>query len=134
MTEKKQFSHAATIIPVNNMAASIAYYRDALGFNLEFSWPEEGATTYAVLNREDAVSIHLSLREKGEASSDPKAGIYIFVYEVDALYEAYQATGANIINALADRDYGMRDFDVRDPDGFLLTFGTGIERLASHPK
>lgn len=134
MTEKKQFSHAATIIPVNNMAASIAYYRDALGFNLEFSWPEEGATTYAVLNREDAVSIHLSLREKGKASSGPKAGVYIFVYEVDALYEAYRATSANIINALADRDYGMRDFDVRDPDGFLLTFGTGIERLASNPK
>ena len=128
-SKKKQFSHAATILPCSDIERSMAYYRDALGFDINFTWPLEGPVTYAVLAREDAINIHLTLREDEVSMSGTKAGIYIFVHDVNALFEEYQKSGAEITSALADQDYGMRDFDVRDPDGYQLTFGTGLERM-----
>ena len=37
-------------------------------------------------------------------------------------YAAALARGADIVEPLADRPYGMRDFNVRTPDGHLLIF------------
>lgn len=34
--------------------------------------------------------------------------------------------GAKILNKIADQEYGMRDFDVADPDGNNLCFGEPI--------
>ena len=31
-----------------------------------------------------------------------------------------------IINPIASWDYAMRDFDIKDPDGYILTFGRGM--------
>lgn len=42
---------------------------------------------------------------------------------VDAYYAYCTSQGATIHRGLEDRFYGMRDFQVRDPDGNLITFG-----------
>ena len=47
----------------------------------------------------------------------------IFVHDIDALYQKYQKAGANITNPIGDREWGMRDFDITDPNGFILSFG-----------
>ena len=120
----KLFSHASPIFPVEDPLASAEYYRDVLGFDINFKW--EDPPTYVVINRDDAVGIHLVKREDNFEPSQAHTSLYIFVHDVDALHTEYLASGANIINPVGDRDYGMRDFDVRDPDGFILVFGKGV--------
>ena len=106
---------------------SIAFYRDKLGFDLTFSWGEP--VTYAVLNREEAVGIHLVKRTEGTHSHLPsQTALFVFVYDVDALYEEYSAMQVSFLTKPQDREYGMRDFDLKDPDGYILTFGTSLER------
>jgi hypothetical protein len=41
----------------------------------------------------------------------------------------FQDAGADIIDPVASRPYGMRDFVVRDPDGHRFTLGRGEEAL-----
>jgi hypothetical protein len=40
-----------------------------------------------------------------------------------------QEAGADVVDPVASRPYGMRDFVVRDPDGHRFTLGRGEEAL-----
>ena len=119
----RQFSHAATILAVKNVAETAAFYRDQLGFEINFTW--ENPPSYAVLNSGD-VNIHLSQRRDGTKPSTQHTAIYIFVHDVDALYKAYLTRKIEIAEEIATHDYGMRDFTIRDPEGYLITFGKGV--------
>ena len=54
---------------------------------------------------------------------------YVYVEDPDALCAAYRHAGADIVEPVASRSYGMRDFVIRDPDGHRFTLGRGEERL-----
>jgi uncharacterized glyoxalase superfamily protein PhnB len=68
--------------------------------------------------------VQLHLLAAGQTKRLPgNGGLCVFVRDVDRLYADLVAGGAKPINTPEDRDYGMRDFDVVDPDGNQLTFG-----------
>lgn len=48
------------------------------------------------------------------------------VPDVDDYYARAQAAGLEIMHSLADREYGLRDFIVRDPNGFRLRFASPL--------
>ncbi len=119
----KLLSHAATVFPVSNMQQSLDYYRDILGFEVTFSWGDP--VSYSVLKRDENIQIHLVLSEHSVMVNKHHNSLYVFSYDIDALYAELQSKGAKIIQAIGDRDYGMRDFDVEDPDGHIIAFGQG---------
>ena len=43
--------------------------------------------------------------------------------------DEYRQAGADIVDPVASRPYGMRDFVVADPDGHRFTLGRGEEHL-----
>jgi uncharacterized glyoxalase superfamily protein PhnB len=51
-------------------------------------------------------------------------GVYVIVDDIDAHYERARAAGAEVVRALADTDYGSRDYMARDPEGNIWSFGT----------
>jgi uncharacterized glyoxalase superfamily protein PhnB len=109
----------ATVLHVKDMPTALAYYRDKLGFAVTFTW--EDPPRYVCLCLGDC-AIHLN-------SYVPPAGlshVAIFCKGVDALYAQLGARGVDVAEPIADRDYGMRDFTVIDPDGHRLVFGQGI--------
>lgn len=50
--------------------------------------------------------------------------IYISVDDPDAHHDRAEDAGAEIVRALADTDYGSREYSARDPEGHLWHFGT----------
>ena len=121
---RKLLSHASAVFPVEDPLSTAQYYQDILGFEITFQW--EDPPSYVVIKRDDAVGIHFTKKEGDFKPSDTHVSLAIFVHDVDALYEEYQKSGANITSPIGDRDYGMRDFDVTDPNGFILSFSMGI--------
>jgi len=116
---------AATIFAVQELARSLAYYRDKLGFRVVFSY--EGF--YAGVER-DEVTIHL--QSSGPNRRQPGQGaLYVFARDVDALHREFVSKGAAIIKPPQDYDYGMRDFDLDDPDGNHLSFGMETRKAAA---
>jgi catechol 2,3-dioxygenase-like lactoylglutathione lyase family enzyme len=110
---------AATVFVVRDIVASVAYYRDALGFDLSF---EYGAPTFYAIFCRDEVAVHLIAEAR--TKRPPGAGaICIFVGDVDAMHAELVARGARVLQAPQDYGYGMRDFNVADLDGNQLTFG-----------
>jgi len=121
--KNKLLSHAATVLAVNDVDASISFYQNMLGFTLTFS--QGTPTDYAVLRRDETVHIHLTKKAENMPMGN-HASMYIFVYDVDKLFNEFQHQNVIPHETVADRDYGMRDFDVKDPDGHIITFGQGL--------
>jgi catechol 2,3-dioxygenase-like lactoylglutathione lyase family enzyme len=113
-----QVTGHASVLYVKDMAASLAYYRDKLGFTVRFSW--EDPPRYACLSLGEA-AVHLNSYLPPAAT----AVVCIFCTGVDALHDALAARGAAISSGLTTHPYGMRDFIVTDPDGHQLIIGQG---------
>jgi predicted enzyme related to lactoylglutathione lyase len=111
---------AATVLTVRDLAASVAHYRDALGFGVTFQYGEP--PFYAGLCR-DEVSLHLRAADRNVDWVPGHGAVAVFVDDVDALHGELVGRGANVVGPPRDYAYGMRDFDVVDPDGNRLTFG-----------
>jgi catechol 2,3-dioxygenase-like lactoylglutathione lyase family enzyme len=112
---------AATVFTVREIAKSLAYYRDTLGFDVTF---EYGQPTFYVCLCRDDVSLHLVSAHRTKRLPGNGA-ICIFVKDVDAVHAEFVKRGARVIKAPENYDYGMRDFDIVDLDDNQLTFGMG---------
>ena len=119
-----RFSHFASVFPVDDLKKTAEYYRDKLGFTINFEWGEP--PTYAIVKRGESVSVHFTKKEDGYQPSKSQPAIYIFVYDVDAIYKELTSKGVEIVNPINDREYGMRDFDIKDLNGYILAFSTHV--------
>lgn len=70
--------------------------------------------------------VGLSERVAGGASifDTGPCTIYVVVDDPDAHHARAVAAGAEVVFPLTDQDYGSRDYAVRDPEGFIWSFGT----------
>jgi catechol 2,3-dioxygenase-like lactoylglutathione lyase family enzyme len=123
-TDPTTWLHLMPRLPVTDMNRSIAYYQEALGFRLAWRTADDSLAAMA------SGEIEMLLLVPWTADSPPPAqSAYVYVEDPDALCEEYQQAGADIIDPVASRPYGMRDFAVRDPDGHRFTLGRGEQRL-----
>ena len=124
--ESPMMAGSATVFVVSDIATSLAYYRDMLGFQVTFEYGQP--LSYACLCC-DEVALHLLASSRTKRLPGHGA-ICVFVRDVDQIYAEVSARGARLLNQPEDRDYGMRDFDVVDADGNQVTFGMGTDAAA----
>jgi catechol 2,3-dioxygenase-like lactoylglutathione lyase family enzyme len=106
-------------LSVSDVLAAADFYTKKLGFSLGFTWGDP--PTFAGLNLGD-VQIFL---EQGTPS--PKGcAMYFVVGDADELCEFHRANGVEVLVPPEDRQYGLRDYSVRDLNGYRLTFGHNI--------
>jgi catechol 2,3-dioxygenase-like lactoylglutathione lyase family enzyme len=122
MSDDVVFFHAAPVFQVRDLQASIAFYRDLLGFEVVVTWPEDGDALHAGVSR-GGVNIHLSRCESEELQ---RSSIYVFLRGVDAYASAIRAAGGSLEAEPQSHDYGMRELSVKDPDGNLISCGQGL--------
>lgn len=108
-----------------NIPATLAYYRDILGFECLGTWHDP--PVYAIVARDDH-RIHFRCAAPPTPNPDKYADelldAYLFVENADALYEEYAARGAEFTRPLGDTPWQRREFVVKDCDGRLLAFGS----------
>lgn len=121
---QENIRYAASVFPVKDIEATAIYYRDQLGFEIAFKIGEP--VNYAVLKKEKNLQIHLTLKRDQLPPSKEHTNIYVFVKDVDILYEEFKNKNVEINKPIANREYGYRDFDIKDCNGFILSFGARI--------
>jgi len=112
---KPKFEAVTPRLPVSDVEQALAFYLDRLGFQLGWKWGHP--VTHANVCR-DCISLDLIASPAGRAT----AMAYVHLSGVDAYYSELQGRGV-AIGELGDRPYGMRDFEVVDPNGNRLAFG-----------
>ena len=116
-------------IRVGDMAVALAFYRDLLGFELERDGADEGN---AALVRGDArimletptgfysPGYNAAIEER--LGSTSAIALYMEATDLDDLYRRVTDAGVTIVDPLAERDWGQREFTIADPGGLWLTF------------
>jgi uncharacterized glyoxalase superfamily protein PhnB len=111
--------HHATL-SVQNVRAAAEYYATKLDFTIELT--EGDPPTFAGVNL-DCVQIFLSAGTPAPSG----CSVYFVVGDADELFEYHRASGVDIVATPHDRPYGLRDYTVRDLDGYCLTFGHRLQ-------
>lgn len=115
----KQFIGANPVLPVSSVVETAAFYENRLGFNVNIVWQDPA---YGVVSRGNAV-IELGEGRKEFAGT----GVCIIrVEDADAVYEEWQSRNIEFVGDFAERDYGSKDFRVRDNNGNLLIVGHAL--------
>jgi catechol 2,3-dioxygenase-like lactoylglutathione lyase family enzyme len=115
-----RIDHVAPVFHVADVDASIAFYRDVLGFDEDFRFG-----TYVGLKLGDFY-LHLS-QSDGQGRPIGAGTVYVFCDEVDTFFtDRVAGKAVDLVQAPMNAPYGMRDFIIRDPDGNQLSFGRDI--------
>jgi predicted enzyme related to lactoylglutathione lyase len=133
MTAMEMTIHAS-FLPHNDPEASLAFYRDTLGFEVRLDvgsggmrWitvgPPAQPGTSIVLNP-PAADPGITDNERRTIAEMMAKGTYAVILlattDLDGAFERVQASGAEVVQEPTEQPYGVRDCAVRDPAGNLI--------------
>jgi uncharacterized glyoxalase superfamily protein PhnB len=126
-----------SFLKVDDPDRAIAFYRDALGFEVrnDVGYGDMRWVTVGPPSQPD-VSIVLEppVADPGTSGADRTAigdllakgllgGLVLTTADLERTFEHVEATGADVVQEPMDQDWGVRDFAVRDPAGNLIRVG-----------
>jgi catechol 2,3-dioxygenase-like lactoylglutathione lyase family enzyme len=119
-------SHIAPVFRVADLTRALTFYRDTMGFELEFRYEDFYASV-----RRDGCHVHLqcappSPRDHAAFEREEHLDACVVVHGAEALSRSLAAGGATFSVPLRRMPYGI-EFYVRDPDGYVLGFVEPIE-------
>jgi catechol 2,3-dioxygenase-like lactoylglutathione lyase family enzyme len=116
-----RLTYIAPVLRVTDLKRSLAFYRDQLGFDLDFCYED----FYASVSR-DGCHIHLQCarptpRDQATFERDEYLDACIVAQNVEALSATFTSAGVTPAVPLRQMPYGV-EFYIRDPDGYVLGF------------
>jgi len=115
---------------VRDVPASLSFYRDRLGFEITFQGPAPDDIFFGIVRRGGAM---IMLKAVGvdplpNSRRDAKKGVarwdaYLSVPDPDALAAEFASRDVEFSEPLKDTDDGLRGFELKDSDGYVLFFG-----------
>jgi predicted enzyme related to lactoylglutathione lyase len=101
-------------LPVADVECAQQHYRDALGFEIGWLSPDKGIGAVS----RGKVAIFFRRSEPPFES----AIHWVFAEDIDATYRELKSLGANVVEPLEKKPWGLRQFTVKDLDGNLFYF------------
>ena len=120
-TESPKLEQLIVEVFVRDMARSKEFYR-SLGFVVA---EDRGAFVILTWN---GLSLFLDEKPNLPPATTTRVNLRIMVADVDEHWRLAQTVGAPVFAPIGDREYGLRDFIILDPDGFGLRFASPIRR------
>ena len=131
MSQKRVlFTGGHPILNVKNVAVSLDYYCNRLGFEKDFSWPpycearEQTHPTFAQVSRG-----RFSVMLAQEAQGGPAMWMYLDIASLEdltALHQECLAKAAKITEPPTDKPWNMREMLIEDVDGHILRIGAPL--------
>ncbi len=124
----------ASFLPHDDPEAALAFYRDALGFEVRKDVGHGGMRWITVGppgQPETSIVLYPPGADPGVTEEEQRVitemmakgtfgGILLAAEDVDATFDKLQATGAEVIQEPTDQPYGVRDCAFRDPSGNMI--------------
>ena len=127
---RPEITGIAPFFIVRNVPTALAFYRDRLGFEIAFQGPEPDDIFFGIVQRGGATIIlkAIGVDPVPNYTRDIKQGIarwdaYLDVPDPDALAAEFSSRNVEFFQPLKDDEDGLRGFEVKDADGYILFFG-----------
>lgn len=127
---KAEICGIAPFFIVKSVPAALAFYRDRLGFDITFQGPEPDDIFFGIVERGRAMIMFkaVGVDPVPNYTRDIKQGIarwdaYLDVPDPDALAAEFTSRNVEFSEPLKDTGDGLRGFELKDVDGYVLFFG-----------
>ncbi|MFI6823285.1 VOC family protein [Micromonospora sp. NPDC050187] len=124
----------ASFLPHNDPAASLAFYRDALGFEVRNDVGYDGMrwiTVGPVGQPDTSIVLHPPVADPGVTDDERRTitemmakGTYAMILlatpDLDGVFARLQAGDAEVVQEPTEQPYGVRDCAFRDPAGNMV--------------
>ncbi len=128
-TEQLNAEALSASLTVRDVQASLAWYRDALGFAVDREIIRDGILR-GVAVRAGAVRLLLNQDDGAKGLDRAKGEGFSLMLttrqSVDAIAERIKAHGGTLLTEPSDMPWGARAFRVRDPDGFAFAISSPV--------
>ena len=120
-----EFQSIAVVFSVADISTTIRWYEEQLGF-IGDPFPTSEPYVFAILRR-DNVEIMLQRiegYEKPDLYNTRPGGVWDAYFRVEGVKDLFESVKdeATIVQPLRKQPYGNWEFEVRDPNGYLLVF------------
>jgi len=118
---------AVPVIATVDVLETVRYFEEVIGFRQQWTW---GAPpVYAGLQSGEAwiyvnhdPDLAAAIGERGLAPE-----IFLWVEEIDAVYERHRSNGAEVIDELNERPWGVRQYVILEPNGYRLKIAEPVK-------
>jgi catechol 2,3-dioxygenase-like lactoylglutathione lyase family enzyme len=121
-----EISSIAPFFIVQDLAATLSFYRDRLGFDVTFEGPADDPF-FGIVCRGGAMIMFkvVGVDPLPNCKREPGArwDAYLNVPDPDALAAEFSSRQIEFSAPLKDDDDGLRGFELKDADGYVLFFG-----------
>lgn len=124
LTDQHGVHGAQAVLMVTDVSKTLCWYRDVLGFHIDFAYGDPPTHARVSSGDRDHASAARIRFEQGPApgNAPPTCYLYLHVGEgMDELCAEFRARGVEISAAPTDRPWG-RQFSIRDLNGYTLSF------------
>lgn len=130
------FVDLVPLLTCRDVPASVRFYTEVLGFEVVDRMDDIGASGFATV-RSGAAMIMLASPAHGPSAPQvegrySQSAYYLYVDDVSALQRCLTEADWPATECV-DRCYGLREFEVVDPEGHVLLFGEDLEEANSPP-
>jgi uncharacterized glyoxalase superfamily protein PhnB len=121
------YSAAVPVIATADVSNTVRYFEQTLGFKQQWTWGEPpvyagikagGAILYITHDPDTAAAI----KERRLAPD-----IFLWVNQIDQVYDQHRARNADIVEELTARPWGVRQYVVREPNGYHIKVAESYE-------
>lgn len=112
---------------VANLATSIAYYGDRMGFEVEHQGPADDPF-FAIVRRDGArimlkaISPQVHPQPNHTRHQWARLDAYVYTVDPDTLFNEFSKRGVSFVTELSFVDDGLWGFEVADADGYVIAF------------
>jgi uncharacterized glyoxalase superfamily protein PhnB len=109
-----------------DMVATSEFYTRVLGFEIDGKGEENGIINWVMLHRDNLwIMFRAPNPHLGYKGPEFSGQLYIYTNDVDTVWE-WVKDRTHIVYPIESFDYGMREFAIRDNNGYILSFGKPI--------
>lgn len=121
------FRKATPNLMVHDVSSSLRFYEQSLGLQRRMTVPDREPYVFVSLIS-GQVEIFLNQDQSGSKPIPGGLSLYMELDGLDQLLERVQQQGVKIEVPLNETFYGMREFAVLDPDGYIIIFAEPVKR------
>ena len=125
--DRPEVGGVSPLFIVRNAAAALEFYRDSLGFEITFKGASEDDLFFGIVQRGRAMimfkDVDVEPLPNHKRGLEARRDAYIYVPDPDALAAEFASRNVEFSEPLKDTHDGLRGFELKDADGYVLFFG-----------
>ena len=114
------------MLATEKLTETMEFYQEHLGFECCGRYPEENPCWASLMNGDVEIMFNTPNAHLEFTKPTLTGSIYIYVENVDELWEKIKDK-VEVIYEPENFDYGMREFGIKDCNGYILNIGENIE-------